>query len=196
MLELHASQSVTLAVAPNRLPIRHYLRQPQRLVYALMNPNQVTTLGQGVFRLHLRSLQFMMIRIQPVVDVAVRSDGEGRVQLTAVGCQLQGNEFMDKRFDLALDGYLQPQGAGSTAGRNQGKTRLEGQADLTIRVDLPLILAFTPRSLLEMTGNQLLRGVLMTIKQRLLRQLAQDYARWSQEQDAAIAGPLGSVAQS
>ncbi len=45
-------------------------------------------------------------------------------------------------------------------------------------VELPPPFSFTPKSILETTGNGLLKSVLLTIKQRLLRQLLVDYRRW------------------
>ncbi|NER85254.1 MAG: DUF1997 domain-containing protein, partial [Leptolyngbya sp. SIO1D8] len=46
-------------------------------------------------------------------------------------------------------------------------------------VDLPPMLQLTPYAILETTGNQILKGILATMKQRLMRQLAADYGRWS-----------------
>lgn len=189
MLTLHASQSVALTVTEQAVPVQHYLRQPQRLVHALMNPRQVTNLGQGVFRLQVRALKFLMLHIQPVVDLALEVKDNGRIHLRSVGCEIRGNSFIDQHFELDLVGYLQshPQ-----AGKH---TQLVGRADLAIRVELPPILQLTPRSLLETTGNQLLRGVLLTMKQRLMRQLVADYQQWSAEQQAqqVAPNPLGKV---
>ena len=60
-----------------------------------------------------------------------------------------------------------------------GQTYLQGRADLQVIVDLPPALWLTPKALLEPTGNQLLRSVLLRIKQRLLSQLITDYYRWA-----------------
>ncbi|WP_008310469.1 DUF1997 domain-containing protein [Leptolyngbya sp. PCC 6406] len=188
MLHLHASQSVTLVVARQPVPIQHYLRQPRRLVSALISPSQVTELGNDVFRLHLRALQFFTLRIQPVVDLVIQVGDNGRLHLQSVGCEIRGNTFVDQRFDLKLVGYLHPY-------PQADQTHLTGRADLKITVDLPPILALTPRSLLETTGNQLLRGSLLTMKQRLMRQLATDYIRWSAEQSVEPTVPptLGRI---
>ncbi|MGB7379631.1 MAG: DUF1997 domain-containing protein, partial [Rivularia sp. (in: cyanobacteria)] len=49
---------------------------------------------------------------------------------------------------------------------------------LEVQVELPPPFSFTPKSILETTGNGLLKSVLLTIKQRLLRQLLVDYRHW------------------
>ena len=55
---------------------------------------------------------------------------------------------------------------------------LQGRADLEVQVDIPPPFSFTPKPILEATGNALLKSVLITIKQRLLHQLLADYRCW------------------
>ena len=75
-----------------------------------------------------------------------------------------------------MQGYLLSQVAES--GKRQSKI-LRGQANLIVSVDLPQALSFTPKPLLERTGNSLLNGILITLKQRLMRQLIADYCAWA-----------------
>ncbi|MBF2034890.1 MAG: DUF1997 domain-containing protein [Leptolyngbyaceae cyanobacterium T60_A2020_046] len=184
MLRLAASQSVTIQVRENSVPISHYLRQPQRLVYALMPQKQVEVLGSNQFRLRLRAFQFFMVQIQPVVDLQVCVNDAGHVTLQSTGCQIDGNEFINQRFELDLSGFLFPK-------QVKGQTQLVGKADLAIAVELPALFKFTPHSLLESSGNQLLKGVLLTIKQRLMRQLLTDYQQWGLEHRQGVTLPLG-----
>lgn len=149
-----------------------------------MNPSQVEELGQGVFRLHLQVIKFLMIDIRPVVDLHIDTRQAGRLDVRSVGCEIAGNEFIDQRFSLSLSGELQIDDQGEVA-------HVEGNVDLSIAVDLPPMLRLTPRSVLERTGNQILKGILATMKQRLLRQLAADYERWSSQQTVQ---PLPSLA--
>ena len=188
MLTLQAQQSVTLTVTEQSIPIHHYLRQPRRLVHALVNPQQVSDRGDGVFRLRMRAVTFLMLHLQPVADLALRVQDSGRISLRSVGCELRGNHFINQPFELELVGYLQPCPQGSV-------TSLSGTAQLAIRVELPPILKLTPRSLLETIGNQLLKGILLTMKQRLMRQLVADYRRWSAEQstDPRLPSTLGQI---
>lgn len=39
---------------------------------------------------------------------------------------------------------------------------------------------FTPKSLIEATGNSLLKSILVRIKKRLISQLLKDYHQWSE----------------
>lgn len=175
MLQLSAQQSVNLEVPQGRVPLRHYLRQPRRLMYALMNPNQVEELGGDCFRLKLRAIQFLMLSICPVVDLHIDSSRERYLRVKSVACRIEGNEFVNERFRLALSGILALQTRGEMA-------QVEGYAKLAIAVDLPPVLQFTPKSLLEVTGNSILQGILMTMKQRLMRQLIVDYELWNAQQ--------------
>ncbi|MDZ8054333.1 MAG: DUF1997 domain-containing protein [Aulosira sp. ZfuVER01] len=166
-----ASQSVEIAVPKQPIPIHHYLRQPQRLVHALVDTNRIQQLSEEVFRLKMRPLSFLSVTVQPTVDMRVWAESHGTIYLRSVGCEILGIEYINQRFALNLKGYLSPSQI-STG------TRLQGKADLEVQVELPPPFSFTPKPILEATGNGLLKSVLLTVKQRLLHQLLADYRRW------------------
>jgi Protein of unknown function (DUF1997) len=166
-----ASQSVAIAISEQPIPIQHYLRQPQRLVRALFDPNRIQQLSEDVFRLKLRPLSFMSLSLQPTVDLKVWAESNGTLYVRSIGCEILGIEYINQRFTLNLKGYLSPE--------EQNKiTLLKGKADLEVTVDLPPPFSFTPKGILEATGNGLLKSVLLTIKQRLQHQLLADYRHW------------------
>ncbi|MBD2693328.1 DUF1997 domain-containing protein [Anabaena catenula] len=166
-----ASQSVEIAVPEQPIPIQHYLRQPQRLVKALADNSRIEQLSEDVFRLKMRPLTFMSLSIQPTVDMRVWAESNGIIYLRSLGCEILGFEYINQRFALNLKGYLSPYQLGS-------ETRLQGKADLEVLVEIPQPFSLTPKSILEATGNGLLKSVLLTIKQRLLHHLLADYRRW------------------
>jgi hypothetical protein len=111
MQEFHASQTLRLRVPHEDLPIEHYLRQPQRLVQAITDPRRIEVLGDGVYRLSLRPLQFLGISIEPTADLRVRSQADGSLQLASAGCQVKGPDylsFVNDSFGMALQGTLTP----------------------------------------------------------------------------------------
>jgi Protein of unknown function (DUF1997) len=162
-----ASQSVEIAVPKQPIPIQHYLRQPQRLVRTLADNSMIQQLSEEVFRLKMRPLAFMSLSIQPTVDMRVWADSQGTIYLRSVGCEILGFEYIN----LNLKGYLSPHHISS-------ETQLQGKADLEVLIDIPQPFSLTPKSILETTGNGLLKSVLLTIKQRLLHHLLADYRTW------------------
>lgn len=168
-----ASETVEIAVEEREIPVSHYLRQPQRLVRAIAEPTLMTPLCEERYRLRMRPLNFMdLYRIQPTVVLKVWASSEGMVHLKSESCEIRGVDYINDRFSFQLVGKLYPRE------QNQ-KTYLKGRADLQVSVDLPPVLWLTPTPLLEMTGNGLLKSVLVRIKQRLLSQLLADYRQWS-----------------
>ena len=167
-----ASQPVEISVPDQPVPIQHYLRQPRRLVYALVDPTRLECLGNDIYRLKLRPLQFFQLSIQPTVDLRVRSSANGTVNLRSVACEVRGVEYINDRFSLQLFGRLIPK-------QCNGATYLKGIADLEVKVEMPPALEFTPRPILQAAGNALLKSVLMTIDSRLRQQLLADYRRWA-----------------
>jgi len=176
-----ASESVEIAVPEQPIPIQHYLRQPQRLVKALVDNSRIEQLSEEVFRLKMRPLSFMSLSIQPTVDMRVWAESNGIIYLRSLGCEILGFEYINQRFTLNLKGYLSPKEF-STG------TRLQGIADLEVLVDFPPPFSFTPKPILEATGNALLKSVLLSVKQRLLNQLLADYRYWviSQTKDRGL----------
>jgi hypothetical protein len=171
-----ASQSVDIPVVEQPVPIQHYLRQPQRLVRALASSSRIEHLGSDLFRLKMRPLFFMMLSLQPTVDMNVWAESDGTVRLRSRSCEILGVEYINERFALNLSGQLQPRTV-------SGMTHLRGRADLEVMiVDLPPPFLFTPRPILETTGNGLLKSVLLTVKQRLVHQLVSDYQLWANTQ--------------
>ncbi|XWK86536.1 MAG: DUF1997 domain-containing protein [Phormidium sp.] len=179
-----ASQSVEIAVPQQPIPIQHYLRQPKRLVQALVDVNRIEQLSEEVFRLKMRPLAFMTLMIQPTVDMRVWADSDGVVNLESVACEIRGIEYINQRFALNLRGRLSPY-------QINGITYLKGKADLQVQVELPPPFWLTPKPILETTGNGLLKSVLLTIKHRLMQQLLLDYATWAKTgSEANISGEV------
>jgi hypothetical protein len=173
-----ASQSVEISVPEYSLPIQHYLRQPQRLVHALSDHSRIEQISAEVFRLKMRPLTFISLSFQPTVDMRVWAGSNGTIFLRSLNCEILGFEYVNQRFSLNLKGYLSPYSIDCG-------TRLEGNVDLEILVDIPYPLLLTPEPILIATGNSLLKSVLLTIKQRLLRHLLVDYHQWIISQTVA-----------
>ena len=172
MQSFHVSQDLKLNVRNESIPIEHYLRQPQRLVGAITNASRVEQLSPSRFRLRLRSLQFMMLRFQPVAELEVRAQDDGSIHLKSLNCEVEGAEFLRDSFSLQLVGTLSPKRFGP-------ETQLLGKADLNVELEVPAPLKLVPASVLRRTGTVFLNGILLTIKQRLERQLLRDYRRWA-----------------
>ncbi|GAB4530600.1 MAG: DUF1997 domain-containing protein [Pleurocapsa sp.] len=168
-----ASESVKISVQDEEIPIQHYLRQSQRLVEAIANPQLMKQVADDLYELKMRPINFMEIyHFQPIVLLKVWSGANGSVYLKSESCQIKGIDYINRRFSLNLKGILYPQQKGE-------QTNLEGQADLQVGVEVPTALMFTPRPFLEIAGNKLLESVLVRIKQKLITQLIHDYRSWA-----------------
>ena len=174
-VSFNASESVQISVDNSVKPIQHYLRQPKRLVEAIADPQLMKQMSDDLYELKMRPINFMeMYHFQPIVLLKVWSGSNGSVYLKSEGCQIKGIDYINKRFSLNLKGVLYPQ-------ESDGQTTLEGQADLEVKVELPIALKFTPQPFLEVAGNKLLKGVLYRIKQKLTTQLVRDYHAWASQ---------------
>ena len=171
MVRFSASQSVAISVPQQPLSIESYLSEPQRLVYALVDSAQVEALSPTLFRMRMKPIRFFGIAVQPVCDIEVWLEGD-TVRLRSNHCEVEGYDLINESFSLNLQGYLLAQSA------IDGK-KLRGQANLMVDIDLPPVLSFTPKTLVSRTGSSILNGILITMKQRLMRQLVKDYSLWA-----------------
>jgi Protein of unknown function (DUF1997) len=172
IVKFTADRSVEIAVPKQPVPIQHYLRQPQRVVRALVDPSRIKQVGDDEFCLAMRALSFFGFNLQPTVFLRVWVDVDGTVHVVSTHCEIRGIDYIDRRFSLKLEGLLAPVDRG-------GNTYLQGHADLEVQVDIPPPLGFTPTSIVEAAGNSLLKSILATFKQRLMHQLLVDYVTWA-----------------
>jgi hypothetical protein len=177
MLVFSSSESLSLNIPNQSVPLRKYLRQPQQLVNALMGPNQVLVLGHQRFRLFLRDITFFMLHVQPIVDLYIIADINGKLFLKSTRCEIKGSKYIDQHFSLTLTGYLEPIDQSNS-------TLLIGQADLKVEVEMPPILQITPKALVQATGNHVISSTLQAMKQRLSCQLSANYKVWNKDQKA------------
>ena len=179
--EVHfqAEETVNIKVEQRDIPIQHYLRQPSKLVKAIAEKKLITELDGDCYRIQMRPITFLEIyTFQPVAVLKVWSGASGNVYLNCVSCEVRGIEYLNRRFSLKLKGKLTPVEA------EDKQIYLQGKANLTVTVDLHPALWFTPRPLLQTTGNSILKGVLTRIKHRLMSQLLQDYYEFADKENA------------
>ena len=178
-----ATETVALEVEQQEISIEHYLRQPYRLVKTIADEKLMTPLPDDCYQLKMHPLNFLDIyQFQPIVFLKVWTGASGTVYIGSQTCEIKGIEYINRRFTLNLKGKLSSQSI-------NGKTYLQGKADLQVKVDLPPPLWLTPKPLLQTTGNSLLKGVLIRIKQKLVSQLLRDYYQFAQEKITNIPQP-------
>ena len=176
-----AEETVNLEVQQQVIPIQHYLRQPIRLVQAIADKKLMTVLGNDNYKLEMRSINFLdLYQFQPIAVLNVFSGASGNVYLKSVSCEVRGLEYLNRRFQLNLKGKLTP------VQTENNQIYLQGKANLTVVVDLPPPLLLTPTPLIESTGNSLLKGILVRIKNRLLSQLLEDYYSFVKMENAQL----------
>lgn len=186
-----ASEPVTIPVTEAQVPIQHYLRQPQRLVHAIADPRLMDVLGGDRYRLRLNPLNLLdLYHFQPTVILSVQANSQGVIKLHSEDCTIQGIDYINDRFNLNVDGKLMPV-------EKNAQTYLKGLAVAEVAVDIPPFLMLAPLPILEKAGEQLVKGVLGRIKQRLLSQLLKDYRAWAQDAPAELAAtPQSSLSVS
>ena len=167
-LAFSASQQLTLPIVDENDRLATYLSQEDRVVNALLDPQQLVTLGPGHYRYSVTRVQVFQLQIQPIVELRACHQDD-RLELEALDCQLEGLGLVDD-FQLRLHSWLQPCSIG-----------LEGEASLSVSVSQPSLLKLIPAKVLEATGRSVLAGILLGIRNRVGQQLLADFESWSSD---------------
>jgi len=164
-LAFSASQQLDLPVSSDidRLPA--YLHEQDRVVKALLDPDQLALIAPGHYRYTVTTIQVFQLQVKPVVSLNVKLEGQTLI-MRAVDAQLEGLGLVDD-FELTLESVLEASSTG-----------LKGLATLGVQVSQPPLLRLIPRKVLESTGESILNGILLTIKGRVGRQLVGDFQQW------------------
>ena len=166
-LAFSASQALQLPVKHHAERLGAYLNDEERVIGALLEPQQLSGLGDGRYRYTVTRLQVFQLQIQPVVELVARRS-PNRIELEAIDCDLEGLGLVDD-FQLSLHSWLEADAAG-----------LHGEATLAVSVSQPSLLKLIPVGVLEATGRSLLAGILLGIKTRVGQQLLEDLDQWRQ----------------
>ena len=164
-LAFSASQQLDLPVQSQIDQLPAYLQEEDRVVKALLDPNQLERIEAGRYRYTVTTIQVFQLQVKPVVSLTVQQDGQTLI-MRAVDAQLEGLGVVDD-FELSLESVLEASSTG-----------LKGLATLGVRVSQPPLLKLIPRKVLESTGESILNGILLTIKGRVGRQLVDDFQTW------------------
>ena len=78
-LAFSASQALHLPVERQPGALGTYLNDEERVIGALLDPSQLTPLGNGRYRYTVTQLQVFQLQIQPVVELVARRS-PGRIE--------------------------------------------------------------------------------------------------------------------
>lgn len=91
--------------------MREYVADPSRIVYACWDHEDITRIGDGLFRLGFSGQSFLSVSINMSVDIELRPGEGGTVQCKSVGysvddmAKILGQDFVDTFF-FELEGEL------------------------------------------------------------------------------------------
>ncbi|MEM9511747.1 MAG: DUF1997 domain-containing protein [Cyanobacteria bacterium P01_E01_bin.48] len=176
--QFKARQTATVRLCGNRDRVREFLQDPQHLIAALLDREQVRQIDRHQFEVSMRPIGALGMTIQPIVRLDIRSNADdGSVQLQALGCRIAGNDWIDRRFNLIFQGELAP--SRTFEDRAGEVTLLSGVADLSVSIELPPIMQLTPRSVVNGVGTTVTQGVLAALQRSLSKRLPQHFSHWS-----------------
>ena len=184
----NADQFTTVRLEGTSVEVCQFLRNPDYLVEALLESDRVRVLGGGCFEVRMSPIQALGTQIQPVVQLRITTDSSANVRLEAIDCEIRGNDWFNRHFDLNFVGTLVPLlDRAATSVDRPSSIELSGQAKLQVHIALPPLLQFTPKPLIDTVGNTITRGVLTAIERSLRRKLPERFRQWQlvEDEDAA-----------
>ena len=104
-LAFNASQKLDLPVVAQSALLRAYLQEQDRVIKALLDPQQLSKTGDGTYTYAVTTLQVFQLQVRPVVSLAVGLS-EGVLSIKATDATIEGVGLVDD-FQLTLEASLE-----------------------------------------------------------------------------------------
>lgn len=170
------------------VPFEAYLAGRERVFSAFFPDKQRSEpLGEDSWRVHMLPINFFFLSARPVVDMAllldepkstdnVRGKANRVLRLEATKWELRGIDYNPSEFELMLNGSL-------FAERFEKRApRLRGRMSVRVKIIVPQALILLPHESIQAVGKAVLDQLLGSMKDKVNRQVIEDYSAFSFEQ--------------
>jgi len=172
--------------------------------YVLLPGLEAERLADGQFLFTGPRLRLFSVWIQPLVTMQVASNkAERTVRLSATSCEIRGSELIEKtrlneRFHMQMESEITwavGDGAAAAATEAEAEEAEEGlcapeniaaiynKVSLNVWAEVVPPFSWMPRRPLEASTSSILQGVIPTLQKLFLKQLSEDYLKWSTDAD-------------
>ncbi|KAJ9529659.1 hypothetical protein QJQ45_014426 [Haematococcus lacustris] len=173
--------------------------------YFVLDPKQIRHLDGNRFVLLVPRISIFNIWLEPEVEVTVTTEKQpGRVVLQAEHCRMKGSEQVERlqlnsrfcmRFvtQLTWSSGLQQEVQGQDGASAGPSGQIQGNSQLDVWCEVVPPFHHMPRSALVAACNTVLRALVGTLLPLFMRQLADDYVRWSNDPEYRAARAARSL---
>jgi len=190
--------TTVMDAGPGAGHLEEYMRLPVEQ-YAVLDGANIERLTANTFRLTVPRLEFFDAWIEPVLEVEVnlqsRPGQHPKVVMTARHCKIHGSDFVEqfnlnKKFEMAFRAELKWRANQHLGG---GQAKLMCKTGLEVYCEVTPPFNVLPRATLESGCNAVLGTFSPMIMRLFLSKLADDYSRWSTDEQYRDARRSGSA---
>eukprot|EP00639_Heterosigma_akashiwo_P034210 CAMPEP_0194715294 /NCGR_PEP_ID=MMETSP0296-20130528/7008_1 /TAXON_ID=39354 /ORGANISM="Heterosigma akashiwo, Strain CCMP2393" /LENGTH=170 /DNA_ID=CAMNT_0039615041 /DNA_START=289 /DNA_END=805 /DNA_ORIENTATION=- len=149
-----------------------------RIVRCSWDEELIEDLGNDIFRLQNKPIDFLVFNIQPQVTIEVVTDKKsGKTTLKAKEITILGAESLSDRVNIEVNGSLEATEKVTKLGSSSMKTMsLEGKIEFTVSGTLPSqISSLTPTGMLQSATGGVNRRLTEYTTQKFRRAIVADY---------------------
>jgi len=153
-----------------------------RIVYASWDEEMVSRLGNNLFELQTKPIQFLNFNIQPSVTIEVECNIEtGCISLTAQDMKIKGAEMFSDRVSIEVQGALEAtQKARKLSSTTLQSCSLMGKITFVVRGRLPSAIGqLTPTNAIRQATSSVNGRLTEYITQKFRRSIMKDFTSWS-----------------
>ncbi|EPS65082.1 hypothetical protein M569_09700 [Genlisea aurea] len=171
-----------------------YLEDKPRVFEAIFpDKRRSQQLNEEEWRVHMLPIQFIFLAASPVVDMRLRCKTDAAeypvgipreaskvLELHIVRWELKGLDGVlePSHFSLDVRGSLYPDRRINGRG---GSSRLRGQLSMGVTFAVPPVLALVPENVRREVSQTVLRTLMQNMRDKVNRNLVEDYARFKKE---------------
>ncbi|MBD2020378.1 DUF1997 domain-containing protein [Leptolyngbya sp. FACHB-36] len=137
-------------------------------------PMTVEPLGENSYALVVGRFGSFGYEVEPKIGLDLLPEDQGIYRIQAVPIPGYDAPGYDVDFQAAME-LVEVSSRESSNSPTGNLTRVQWQLDLTVTIQFPRFIRALPKSLIQSTGDRLLRQVVRQVSQRLTRKVQEDF---------------------
>ena len=137
-------------------------------------PMQVSPIGTNGYRITLGRFGNFGFDVEPTIGLELLPQSQGVYRILTVPI-LTGDASLESLYDVEFNASLQLEGPNPTPGESKTLTLVRWELDLSVWIQLPGVITLLPESLVQTSGDHLLKQVVRQISRKLTWKVQEDF---------------------
>jgi len=137
-------------------------------------PMQVSPIGANGYQLTLGRFGNFGFDVEPTIGLELLPQSQGVYRIITVP-SWTGETSLESLYDVEFNACLKLEEPSTTPGDSQGFTLVRWELDLSVWIQLPGVITLLPESLVQSSGDHLLKQIVRQVSRKLTWKVQEDF---------------------